>query len=806
MKRGRPATGGFSRNKDYYVKRLRTPHSSGMKSIKTFFRSGKEMDAAMERSDRNDSNQDDVCLVNENATTEVPKNNLETCDSDANNLTKNEIEVKLEEDKMREDNTFVVEKNLFSENITVEQLPSSGKKNSANNLEEIFNKKENGLTNVSKYEQMKYWVYYSPSAAGFLCKACSVMNAKGPWVSEGVNFHGHPTRAMKTHEESKMHQNSLSAIQSSKVSNVYQQIKEGACNELQKKQAHSKIVMKKFVMVIYFMIKKQWAILDNFESVIKFLGHDLGDPDIKLHLDTCAKNATYLSHFSVQNILRCISEYIEESSLAELKLCDAFTLFADESKDKAQREQLALIAKFKTTNGDVKEKFLGLVNLSETDAGSIMCSIEQFMLARGIDLSKCLFVSLDGTNVMSGEISGLQRRIKQKSPHCLYINCRNHRLALVFVHLFKKHTNLKSIDTLLISLWKMFHYSPQKYSILRNIQENVYNLESLKMLKVSTTRWLSHGHACARVSSRFIEIVETLDIVFEKTKEPEVKGVREQLLCPDVFLTILFLADLLKIVDRLNLWLQKETINFCCINDKVQEVIKDAEDLCRNLEEAAFFSKSSEFLKFAENATSLSRKLRKNQTSSTAYILAEFKKNFVYPFVEDFKKELKIAFEVKEDSPLAAFDVFVLDKKSHNAFQSDLVEKKWSSLISYYGEKKIDKFQNNITESEPIINKMEAKIELKLFEREIEETRLTFDIEKMENAKILLRKNEKEKANLCLERKITPVDMINIMERKATIWCEFPNLMKLLTLSVIIPSSTASVERLDEFSMLYVEK
>ncbi len=54
---------------------------------------------------------------------------------------------------------------------------------------------------------------------------------------------------------------------------------------------------------------------------------------------------------------------------------------------------------------------MGLVNLSETDAGSIKCSIEQFMLAKGIDLSKCLFVSLDGTNVMSGELSGLQRRI-----------------------------------------------------------------------------------------------------------------------------------------------------------------------------------------------------------------------------------------------------------------------------------------------------------------------------------------------------------------------------------------------------------
>ena len=99
----------------------------------------------------------------------------------------------------------------------------------------------------------------------------------------------------------------------------------------------------------------------------------------------------------------------------------------------------------------------------------------------------CLFVAFDGANVMSGDISGVQR-IRHLSPHCIYINCRNHRLALIFAHLLKKHDILLDVDALLVSLRKLFHYSPMKQQIFIEIQEDVYFINILKTLKAYVAR------------------------------------------------------------------------------------------------------------------------------------------------------------------------------------------------------------------------------------------------------------------------------------------------------------------------------
>lgn len=96
---------------------------------------------------------------------------------------------------------------------------------------------------------------------------------------------------------------------------------------------------------------------------------------------------------------------------------------------------------------------------------------------------------------------GLQRRIRHESPFALYVNCRNHRLALCLVHLIKKYPVLQEIDSLLISLWKLFEFSPQKMAVFKNIQ-SVYGKEPLTFLRAATTRWLSHLHACSRFVSR----------------------------------------------------------------------------------------------------------------------------------------------------------------------------------------------------------------------------------------------------------------------------------------------------------------
>ena len=97
------------------------------------------------------------------------------------------------------------------------------------------------------------------------------------------------------------------------------------------------------------------------------------------------------------------------------------------------------------------------------------------------------FNGMDGTNTMRGERSGLQRRFRQEVPHTKYINCRNHKLALVFVHLLPNFKTLRNVDSLLLSSWKMMKYSTVKNAVFGEAQET-FGKKKRKLLKAATTR------------------------------------------------------------------------------------------------------------------------------------------------------------------------------------------------------------------------------------------------------------------------------------------------------------------------------
>ena len=110
---------------------------------------------------------------------------------------------------------------------------------------------------------------------------------------------------------------------------------------------------------------------------------------------------------------------------------------------------------------------------------------------------------------MSGERKGLQRRTRQVSPFALYLSCRNHRLALCLVHLLKNYKELESVDGLL-SLWNTFYHSSIQQAAFENAEE-AEDLPPLKILKASTTRWLTHGETTVCVISRFKTLIASLD-------------------------------------------------------------------------------------------------------------------------------------------------------------------------------------------------------------------------------------------------------------------------------------------------------
>ena len=71
-----------------------------------------------------------------------------------------------------------------------------------------------------------------------------------------------------------------------------------------------------------------------------------------------------------------------------------------------------------------------------------MEELKQIFTNKNIDKTYNQFSALDGNNVMSAERKGLQQHICYVSPYALYLNCRNHHLALCLKHLLKKYDDL----------------------------------------------------------------------------------------------------------------------------------------------------------------------------------------------------------------------------------------------------------------------------------------------------------------------------------------------------------------------------
>ena len=155
-----------------------------------------------------------------------------------------------------------------------------------------------------------------------------------------------------------------------------------------------------------------------------------------------------------------------------------------------------------------------------------MDKVQEILLNSNIDISNTRFSCLDGTNTMSGEHTGLQKRIRNVAPFSIYINCRCDRLALWFKHLFDQFPWLESIDRLLFGLWKGFYSSGKNRYILKSIQ-GAYCLKALNLVKAAVTRWLSHGAACKRCRERYHIIIEALDDIITTSNNPELVACRD---------------------------------------------------------------------------------------------------------------------------------------------------------------------------------------------------------------------------------------------------------------------------------------
>ena len=121
---------------------------------------------------------------------------------------------------------------------------------------------------------------------------------------------------------------------------------------------------------------------------------------------------------------------IKENIVEKIKKAEMYTIIADETTDRNKREQLALVLRYVTENGTVREDIVAMLNPEKTTGEVLAQAITDALHKLGLSLDCVRGQAYDGGGNMSGRISGAQSRISALQPLAVYTHCASHRLNL----------------------------------------------------------------------------------------------------------------------------------------------------------------------------------------------------------------------------------------------------------------------------------------------------------------------------------------------------------------------------------------
>ncbi|XP_015167797.1 zinc finger MYM-type protein 1-like [Solanum tuberosum] len=221
---------------------------------------------------------------------------------------------------------------------------------------------------------------------------------------------------------------------------------------------------------IQVVIDKHSQKLKN-EYRMRFLRwHGDKHPNVgKVILENAPQNDTLTCPMIQKDIANACAKETLKAIIGDLN-GDYFGILVDESKDISHKEQMALVLRFVNKNGEVVERFIGLVHVSDTSACSLKKAIYSLLSVHSLSPSKIRGQGYDGASNMKGEINGLKTLIMKDSPSAYYIHCFAHQLQLTLVAIAKKHLDVEDFFDHVSNVLNVVGGSFKRRDLLRDHQ------------------------------------------------------------------------------------------------------------------------------------------------------------------------------------------------------------------------------------------------------------------------------------------------------------------------------------------------
>ena len=630
-----------------------------------------------------------------------------------------------------------------------------------------------------EYKRAYWWVRYddSPGVEGMFCSVCEKWadTPKGnrvhqTWIKAPFKTWKKATEKLREHAQSQTHQDAFVKAEMAKEAERHGSVLERQISTARRQEeaakARNRVILKKLFKCVYFLVKHKIAHTTTFVPLVDLL-IDCGDQDLQQFFEQDArKNAQYRSTTAITELIEAISTYLECKVLDQVRKNHFFSVMADESCDVSSVEELSICSR-SLNNGKPEEHFLKVIPLDRTDAETIAITIKAYLDENNLLATKIRAIGLDGAAAMSGTRTGVQARLRCHSPLAIYIHCRCHQLQLACVYAAKNIRAVSRVQSNILAIWKLFHYSPKKAAVLREIQAALAHPQ-LKMLKPGDTRWLSHRNSVHAIRRSFSPLVVALESIYEEQGDAKAFGLAKLVRSYNFIAAVSMLCDALDPVARLCTALQAKTLDFAELSFLVDACIADLEAMLNSPDEATE--------QFKKIDTLLSTELQEWDLQVSDEMKSRFKRDVFVPYFQNLIDNVKGRFEDSRGivTALSVFDVRHLPKKESELRDYGLEQMR--VLLDFYGEARSIEVNGATNTVVPDIDKDDTLAEWRIFKRLLYNQYKSCSVQDITSA-VLASESQ------CLM---------------------FPNVVKLLQISQIIPLTTATVER--SFSTLKLVK
>ena len=323
----------------------------------------------------------------------------------------------------------------------------------------------------------------------------------------------------------------------------------------------------------------------------------------------------------------------------------------------------------------------------------------------------------------------------------------------------------------------------------------MYGQDPVTAMCPRETRWTSHERACKAIYKGYKQFLDALAVCYNERKESEVLGLFILAVTPEIIATVLMLLEVFNCIRPLIPFLQKGQDSLCL--SQAQTVLDLTVLNLKNAVHKKTYFKEEEFNQMYLQATEdvlsppPSTNLRREP-----FDFASFQNNTYAKFISAFEDELQKAFE--QTHFWKCFSVFEPRGLPENINKiKNYGNEELESLIDHYDNIKQDTFKGNTITQDPDIDAEKTCVEWQGFKhfmylkRGAHHRKIDIEIQSFKDSE----SEEKDEA-LKLRKIFGPHGLLKEMNLDETICSVYPNCYKLFYYLLLLPLSTACLERL----------